>query len=173
MDSISSGKSQKLLSLAEQLRRCKDPKIKVNYQEQGSRFKLGTFEDQITTQPETNKPNKSAVLICLFEGKEGELRVILTKRSSTLSSHSGEVALPGGKLDQGDAHEVETALREAKEEIGLDPSLVNVVILLETFTAKVMKSLVASMSFGLSIFVAAVLLGHRLQTQGGITHETL
>uniref|UniRef100_A0A6V7QYY0 Nudix hydrolase domain-containing protein n=1 Tax=Ananas comosus var. bracteatus TaxID=296719 RepID=A0A6V7QYY0_ANACO len=44
------------------------------------------------------RPRRAAVLICLFEGDRGELRVILTKRASTLSTHSGEVALPGERL---------------------------------------------------------------------------
>ncbi|KAI4296867.1 hypothetical protein L6164_036787 [Bauhinia variegata] len=83
------------------------------------------------------KPTKrAAVLVCLFEGDDGNLRVILTKRASSLSTHSGEVALPGGKREEGDANDVETALREAKEEIGLDPSLVTVITLLEPFTTK-------------------------------------
>uniref|UniRef100_A0A2N9I3K6 Nudix hydrolase domain-containing protein n=1 Tax=Fagus sylvatica TaxID=28930 RepID=A0A2N9I3K6_FAGSY len=81
---------------------------------------------------------RAAVLICLFQDPHGDhLRVILTKRASTLSSHSGEVSLPGGKKEEGDADDVETALREAKEEIGLDPSLVNVVTVLEPFVTKI------------------------------------
>ncbi|GMJ14706.1 ARABIDOPSIS THALIANA NUDIX HYDROLASE HOMOLOG 15, nudix hydrolase homolog 15 [Hibiscus trionum] len=78
----------------------------------------------------------AAVLICLFEGDAGDLRVILTKRSSRLSTHSGEVSLPGGKADEGDKDDVDTATREAKEEIGLDPSLVNVITVLEPFLSK-------------------------------------
>lgn len=50
---------------------------------------------------------------------------------------SGDVALPGGKRDETDADDVATALREAKEEIGLDPSLVNVVTVLQPFVTKV------------------------------------
>ncbi|KAM2010466.1 hypothetical protein ACFX16_005102 [Malus domestica] len=74
---------------------------------------------------------RAAVLVCLFKGDDGELRVILTKRSSSLSSSPGDVALPGGKRDEADADDVDTALREAKEEIGLDPSLVHVVTVLD------------------------------------------
>ena len=44
---------------------------------------------------------------------------------------AGDVALPGGKREEADADDVDTALREAKEEIGLDPSLVNVVSVLD------------------------------------------
>jgi 8-oxo-dGTP pyrophosphatase MutT (NUDIX family) len=46
--------------------------------------------------------------------------------------------LPGGKTDESDADDVQTALREAKEEIGLDPSLVTVITLLEPFHTKVL-----------------------------------
>lgn len=43
--------------------------------------------------PEKFRPKKAAVLICLFEGDDGDLRVILTKRSSQLSTHSGQSKL--------------------------------------------------------------------------------
>ncbi|EYU28051.1 hypothetical protein ABFS82_13G099700 [Erythranthe guttata] len=80
--------------------------------------------------------DRAAVLICLFEGQSGDLRVILTKRSSTMSSHSGDVALPGGKWEEGDDNDADTALREANEEIGLDPSFVEVVTILEPYYTK-------------------------------------
>ncbi|KAK9665426.1 hypothetical protein RND81_14G111900 [Saponaria officinalis] len=83
------------------------------------------------------EPKRAAVLVCLFEGDHGDLRVILTKRSSKLSTHSGEVALPGGKAEEGDKDDADTATREAQEEIGLEPSLVNVVTTLEPFLSKV------------------------------------
>lgn len=47
------------------------------------------------------------------------------------------MSLPGGKAEEGDADDRETALREAKEEIGLDPSLVTVVTVLEPFLSRV------------------------------------
>ena len=50
---------------------------------------------------------------------------------------SGEVALPGGKAEEGDADDAATALRESKEEIGLDPALVTIVTYLEHFLSKV------------------------------------
>lgn len=97
------------------------------------------FAEPITPvvhDPERPRPKRAAVLVCIFEGEAGDLRVILTRRSSRLSTHSGEVALPGGKTDEGDTDDAETATREAKEEIGLDPSLVNVVTVLEPFLSK-------------------------------------
>lgn len=50
---------------------------------------------------------------------------------------AGEVSLPGGKAEEGDTDDADTATREAKEEIGLDPSVVNVVTALEPFLSKV------------------------------------
>jgi 8-oxo-dGTP pyrophosphatase MutT (NUDIX family) len=74
--------------------------------------------------PETRP---AAVLVPLFE-EAGEARVILTKRPETMPSHQGEIAFPGGKVEPGfDADLRDTALREAHEEIGLDPGLVDVV----------------------------------------------
>ncbi|KAL3358593.1 hypothetical protein AABB24_015609 [Solanum stoloniferum] len=80
-----------------------------------------------------SREKRAAVLICLFQGLEGEIRVILTKRSMKLSTHPGEVALPGGKMDEEDLDDSVTALREAKEEIGLKSSLVQVITNLEPF----------------------------------------
>ncbi|MGD0394213.1 MAG: CoA pyrophosphatase [Acidimicrobiales bacterium] len=67
----------------------------------------------------------AAVLVSMFE-EGGEARVVLTVRSDRLRSHQGEVAFPGGRLE-GDEGVVEAALREAFEEVGLQPGLVNVV----------------------------------------------
>ncbi|KAE8719907.1 Nudix hydrolase 15 [Hibiscus syriacus] len=91
---------------------------------------------EVVQNPETFRPKRAAVLICLFEGDAGDLRVILTKRALRMSTHSGEVSLPGGKAEEGDKDDDDTATREAKEEIGLDPSLVNVVTVLESFLSK-------------------------------------
>lgn len=65
---------------------------------------------------------RSAVLVALFED-EGECRVILTRRALTLRAHGGEIAFPGGR-SEGDETPTATALREAREEIALDPTLV-------------------------------------------------
>ncbi|MEP1329372.1 CoA pyrophosphatase [Pseudophaeobacter sp.] len=58
---------------------------------------------------------------------EDEPRIILTKRSSALKHHPGQIAFPGGKLDEGDADVTDAALREAWEEIGLPRDLPDVV----------------------------------------------
>jgi 8-oxo-dGTP pyrophosphatase MutT (NUDIX family) len=64
----------------------------------------------------------AAVLVGLVERPEG-LSVILTRRADTLRRHTGQVALPGGRCDPGETP-WETALREAQEEIGLEPDFV-------------------------------------------------
>jgi 8-oxo-dGTP pyrophosphatase MutT (NUDIX family) len=66
----------------------------------------------------------SAVLIVLADLPEGP-ELLLTRRSWEMSSHRGEVSFPGGRLDPGETP-LEAALREAEEEVGLDPSLVTV-----------------------------------------------
>ncbi len=67
----------------------------------------------------------AAVLIPLVQRPAG-LTVLLTKRTDHLYDHPGQVSFPGGRVDAGDGSAVATALREAKEEIGLDPALVAV-----------------------------------------------
>jgi 8-oxo-dGTP pyrophosphatase MutT (NUDIX family) len=67
----------------------------------------------------------AAVLVGLVERDDG-LTVLLTRRSDTLRSHTGQIALPGGRCDPGETP-WQTALREAQEEIGLDPDLVDLV----------------------------------------------
>jgi len=67
----------------------------------------------------------ASVLIPLVERTDG-LVVLLTQRTPHLSSHSGQVAFPGGKADPEDHNATATALREAQEEIGLASQFVNV-----------------------------------------------
>ncbi|EFH57576.1 hypothetical protein ARALYDRAFT_482345 [Arabidopsis lyrata subsp. lyrata] len=120
--------SSRLLALAQQLRVYKPPLYSLFDEAEEMRgYKESTTE---------SISHKAAVLICLFEGDNGDLRVILTKRSSTLSTHSGEVSLPGGKAEDHDKDDGITATREAEEEIGLDPLLVDVVAFLEPFLSQ-------------------------------------
>ncbi|MBA1291241.1 CoA pyrophosphatase [Pseudomonas japonica] len=68
---------------------------------------------------------EAAVLIPLTRGDNPEM--ILTLRASGLSTHGGEVAFPGGRRDPEDPDLVFTALREAEEEIGLPPGMVEII----------------------------------------------
>lgn len=67
----------------------------------------------------------AAVLIAITDRPEPGL--ILTERSATLRKHAGQIAFPGGRVDESDADEIAGALREAEEEIGLPPYLVDII----------------------------------------------
>lgn len=71
--------------------------------------------------------NQAAVLLAISDKPAGEEEILLTLRSPHLSSHSGEVAFPGGKWEPGDPDLCFTALREANEEVGLVPAEVSVI----------------------------------------------
>ena len=69
----------------------------------------------------TEDPRPAAVLIP-FLWKSGEWHILFTRRTDTLPEHSGQVAFPGGQSDPDDSSPVDTALREAHEEINLNPN---------------------------------------------------
>jgi 8-oxo-dGTP pyrophosphatase MutT (NUDIX family) len=73
--------------------------------------------------------HRSAVLMLMGES-DGEPDVLLIERAHDMRSHAGQPAFPGGRVDDGDADVSATALREAEEETGLDPSGVEVVAVL-------------------------------------------
>ena len=79
---------------------------------------LGTLQTKDAHIPLNPLLKPSAVLIPLVQHADG-IRVLLTVRSTKLRKHSGQIALPGGKIDAEDLDAVATALREAEEEIGL------------------------------------------------------
>ena len=66
---------------------------------------------------------RAAVLIPLVERPAG-LTVLLTQRASHLTNHAGQISFPGGRIESSDEGPLAAALREAHEEIGLDPSKV-------------------------------------------------
>lgn len=77
-------------------------------------------------------PRDAAVLIPVIERPAGAT-IILTRRTDHLTSHAGQISLPGGKIDPDDDGAVCAALREAEEEIGLDPRFVETLGVLPTY----------------------------------------
>ena len=73
----------------------------------------------------------AAVLLPVFRDAERELRVVLVVRADDGGQHGGQIGLPGGKPEPADADLLATALREAEEEVGLQPDAVEVVAALE------------------------------------------
>lgn len=91
------------------------------------RFAIGpVWEPELRREPRftDRQPAEAAVLLPLV--LRDELTVLLTERTVHLSTHSGQVAFPGGKRDPEDADAAATALREAHEEVGLAPAYVQV-----------------------------------------------
>lgn len=85
---------------------------------------IWTPEHSVEKKFENREPAAAAVLMPLV--MRGELMLLLTQRTTNLSTHSGQVALPGGRTDDSDLDAVETALREATEETGLARSYAEV-----------------------------------------------
>jgi 8-oxo-dGTP pyrophosphatase MutT (NUDIX family) len=82
----------------------------------------------------------SAVLVVVADGPEGA-EVLLTRRSESLTSHRGEISFPGGRVDDGETFEA-AALREAHEEVALDPSAVLLSGRLEPISTMVTRSFI-------------------------------
>ena len=75
---------------------------------------------------ESLKLKDAAVLVPIIDDG-GEPRLILTKRTTRLRKHAGQIAFPGGGIDETDLSPEQAAIREAHEEIGLDPAYVETV----------------------------------------------
>jgi 8-oxo-dGTP pyrophosphatase MutT (NUDIX family) len=69
--------------------------------------------------------SKEAGALILLYPREGELDIILTRRTETVAMHKGQVSLPGGAREEGEEL-VETARREASEELGIDPDRIEI-----------------------------------------------
>lgn len=106
-----------------------------------------------------------ATLVLLTEGSDDEVELTLTCRQPTLSSHPGQISFPGGRVDDGESI-IEAALREAREEIGLDPGSVTVLGRLPAFY-------IPPSRFWMSAVVARWDQPHRLVPNDGEVAEIL
>jgi 8-oxo-dGTP pyrophosphatase MutT (NUDIX family) len=87
------------------------------------------------------RPEPSAVLLALVAGGSGGPSLVLVEREAG-GPHGGQIAFPGGRREAGDSSMVETALREAREEVGIDPESVDVLGLLSPLAIPVSGFLV-------------------------------
>ena len=86
---------------------------------------ISVEEERLFAPPEDAEPRPGAVLILFGEGPDGP-DLLLTERAHGMRSHPGQVSFPGGSTDPEDDSPSATALREAEEEIGVDPAGVQV-----------------------------------------------
>jgi len=113
---------------------------------------LWTPEHSVEKKFSNREPALAAVLIPLV--MRDELTLLLTERAGNMSTHSGQVAFPGGKTDDTDHDAVDTALREAHEEIGLTREHVEVLGILPTYvtgTAYIITPVVALVQPGFAL----------------------
>lgn len=85
-----------------------------------------TSAEEFTRLPMPKSGGRPSAVLILLGEQDGEPDVLLLQRAATLRTHAGQPAFPGGASDPGDADAVATALREAHEEVGLDPTSVTV-----------------------------------------------
>ena len=118
---------------------------------------IWTPEHSVEKKFENREPAAAAVLIPLV--MRDELMLLLTQRTTNLSTHSGQVALPGGRTDETDVDASDTALREAMEEVGLPRSHVEVLGMLPIY--------VTGTAYSVTPVVALVTPGFLLQPNPG------
>ncbi|KAK6480018.1 peroxisomal coenzyme A diphosphatase NUDT7 isoform X1 [Huso huso] len=103
---------------------CRSAYCRMNIKEKAKtilkRYDIGRKFSHLSSLP------KASVLIPLFV-RNGELHVLMTVRSIELKNSGGQVCFPGGKCEPKDHDEIDTAVREAREEIGLPPDKVEVI----------------------------------------------
>lgn len=87
-------------------------------------------------------PLAAAVLVACYEDHDGELHVVLTRRSSEMRVHRGEVSFPGGRQEPGEDLET-TARREAWEEVALEPTAIEVLGELDHLSTITSQSFIA------------------------------
>ena len=93
-----------------------------------SRAASARTEDFTTLKPPATGGRASAVLVLLGEERPGEPDLLVLQRAATMRNHAGQPAFPGGAADPGDRGPADTALREAREEVGLDPASATVLL---------------------------------------------
>lgn len=111
------------------------PPVRLQASQLAQRFAFPPpWQPEVRVEPRFTQraPVQAAVLVPVVMREQP--MVLLTQRTSHLAHHSGQIAFPGGKVDEGDADVTMTALREAEEEVGLSADFVQVLGTLPVYT---------------------------------------
>jgi 8-oxo-dGTP pyrophosphatase MutT (NUDIX family) len=92
----------------------------------------GAIDTHVVALPPEARVMLAAVLVPLIP-RADEVHVLLTQRTAHLNDHPSQISFPGGRVEGGDENRIETALREAREEIGLDRARVDILGLLPDY----------------------------------------
>ena len=96
--------------------------------ESAHRLMIPTIRDDRLNMPiNKRQPTKSAVLIVFYQEENGAVKFPLIQRPTYNGAHSAQVSFPGGKSEKSDIDLQHTALREANEEVGIDPEKIEVI----------------------------------------------
>lgn len=98
-----------------------------------SDFDLNPWAVHLRASPDALR--EAAVLLPLID-REPEMTMLLTRRTEHLTSHAGQISLPGGRREEGDASPVATALRETQEEVGIKAEEVEILGAMETYETR-------------------------------------
>jgi len=111
------------------------------------------LDPELAKLDRSNEKRLAAVLIPVIE-RDNQASVLFTQRTDNLPTHAGQISFPGGKMDSSDANAVDTALREAREEISLDPDYVDPIGFLQDY--------VTSTGYRISPLVAVIRNGYSI-----------
>ncbi len=92
--------------------------------------------EQTTANYKVLPPRECAVLVALYE-RDAVIQILFIKRTDRVGHHKGEIGFPGGRIEQDDASPWAAALREAEEEVGILPTLVEPLATLPTVSTVV------------------------------------
>lgn len=84
-------------------------------------------DEQLLSRLTSSKPHIRASVLLPLIAREHGLTVLLTQRTAHLTDHGGQISFPGGRAEESDASAIETALREAQEEVGLQRRHIDVI----------------------------------------------
>ncbi len=98
----------------------------ITRREQIEKLRLALHQSDPNDRPARDATTRAAAVLVPIVQREDDLHLVFIRRSDSVESHRGQVAFPGGRVDATDTTLLHTALREAHEEVGIEPGVVDV-----------------------------------------------